>query len=133
MVYSRGAKDDYDRWANVTGDKGWSWSSMLPYFLKVSGRVGHNLAPTDHTIQLENFTNSPNVQDPSDKYIPALHNTKGPLGVGLPQVSLPLDSLLLEAQQDLSSEFPFNHDVNSGDMIGFSKYSSVLHDLTRYT
>ncbi|TFK24011.1 hypothetical protein FA15DRAFT_438208 [Coprinopsis marcescibilis] len=26
MFYTRGASSDYDRWANVTGDDGWSWS-----------------------------------------------------------------------------------------------------------
>ena len=35
MIYTRGAKDDYDRWASVTGDKGWSWDSMTPYLRKV--------------------------------------------------------------------------------------------------
>lgn len=35
MFYTRGSKDDYDRWAKVTGDPGWSWNSLLPYFFKV--------------------------------------------------------------------------------------------------
>lgn len=36
MVYTRGAADDFDRYAKLTGDKGWSWNQMLPYFLKVN-------------------------------------------------------------------------------------------------
>ena len=32
MIYTRGARDDYDRWASVTGDSGWSWDSMFQYF-----------------------------------------------------------------------------------------------------
>lgn len=36
MTYARGAADDYDRWAEVTGDSGWSWNNLLPYFLKVN-------------------------------------------------------------------------------------------------
>ena len=35
MVYTRGASDDYDRLARVSGDDGWSWSKMVPYFLRV--------------------------------------------------------------------------------------------------
>jgi choline dehydrogenase-like flavoprotein len=34
MAYSRGSKDDFNRWASVTGDAGWSWNNVFPYFLK---------------------------------------------------------------------------------------------------
>ncbi len=36
MAYTRGTAEDYDRWARVTGDPGWSWNKMLPYFKKVN-------------------------------------------------------------------------------------------------
>jgi choline dehydrogenase-like flavoprotein len=35
MFYTRGSSSDYDRWATVTGDDGWSWKNLLPYILKV--------------------------------------------------------------------------------------------------
>jgi choline dehydrogenase-like flavoprotein len=35
LVWNRGTTEDYDRWANVTEDEGWSWENMLPYFIKV--------------------------------------------------------------------------------------------------
>jgi hypothetical protein len=35
MVNARGSIDDYDRWARATGDPGWSWDKMFPYFIKV--------------------------------------------------------------------------------------------------
>lgn len=35
MVYTRGTVEDYDRWARVTGDYGWSWDEMIQYFEKV--------------------------------------------------------------------------------------------------
>jgi choline dehydrogenase len=34
MVYMRGQKRDYDEWAQLTGDSGWSWDSVLPAFRK---------------------------------------------------------------------------------------------------
>jgi len=34
MIYMRGQSQDYDRWAEVTGDAAWSWNSVLPYFMK---------------------------------------------------------------------------------------------------
>ncbi len=35
MFYTRGSSDDYDRFAKVTGDPGWSWDSIQPYIRKV--------------------------------------------------------------------------------------------------
>ncbi|WP_322043622.1 GMC family oxidoreductase [Paraburkholderia sp. J67] len=32
MIYMRGQREDYDNWARVTGDSGWSWDSVLPVF-----------------------------------------------------------------------------------------------------
>ena len=33
MLYVRGNKRDYDRWAKM-GNKGWSWRDVLPLFIK---------------------------------------------------------------------------------------------------
>ena len=33
MAYIRGQQVDYDTWAQM-GCTGWSWSEVLPYFLK---------------------------------------------------------------------------------------------------
>ncbi len=32
MVYMRGQARDYDEWAELTGDPGWAWDSVLPVF-----------------------------------------------------------------------------------------------------
>lgn len=32
MIYMRGQSRDYDRWAALTGDPGWSWERVLPLF-----------------------------------------------------------------------------------------------------
>lgn len=34
MVFDRGSKSDYDRWAAL-GNEDWDWESLLPYFKKV--------------------------------------------------------------------------------------------------
>ncbi|PIL30033.1 hypothetical protein GSI_07945 [Ganoderma sinense ZZ0214-1] len=114
MIYTRASKDDWDRLASTTGDDGWSWSSILPYAKK-----------------LEDFQNSPNVQNATSKFVAGDHGTDGPVGAGLPQVSLAIDQLGLDAQQELSSEFKYNQDVNSGDMIGFSWTPFAIQDGAR--
>lgn len=35
MIYVRGAAQDFDDWAAATGDSGWSYQSVLPYFKKL--------------------------------------------------------------------------------------------------
>ena len=34
MIYMRGQKEDYDRWAEACGDDGWRWENVLPLFKK---------------------------------------------------------------------------------------------------
>ncbi|MFB9246020.1 GMC family oxidoreductase N-terminal domain-containing protein [Massilia antarctica] len=34
MIYMRGQAHDYDHWAELTGDTGWSWDKVLPLFKK---------------------------------------------------------------------------------------------------
>ncbi|TBU34310.1 aryl-alcohol-oxidase from pleurotus Eryingii [Dichomitus squalens] len=114
MIYTRGAQDDWNRFASVTGDDGWNWSNILSYAKK-----------------LEAFQNSPNVQNATSKFVANIHGTNGPVGAGLPQVSLPIDQIGLNAQQELSSEFKYNQDVNSGNMIGFSWTPFAIQDGAR--
>jgi choline dehydrogenase len=40
MIYMRGQREDYDRWASVTGDASWSWASVLPVFRKSEDHHG---------------------------------------------------------------------------------------------
>jgi choline dehydrogenase len=34
MIYMRGQRGDYDRWAEATGDASWRWNQVLPLFMK---------------------------------------------------------------------------------------------------
>jgi len=43
MVYTRGSAADYDRWASVTGDEGWSWLSVQQYIRKVDFYASNRL------------------------------------------------------------------------------------------
>jgi len=41
MIYMRGQAADYDHWRQL-GNTGWSWSDVLPYFLRSEDRDGDN-------------------------------------------------------------------------------------------
>ncbi|EIM82202.1 alcohol oxidase [Stereum hirsutum FP-91666 SS1] len=103
MAFNRGSRDDFDRYATYTGDDGWSWDGLYPYMLK-----------------LETLTPPADGRDTTGEIIPADHGTDGPVMISLTGYTEGTDSLVLNASADLSSEFPYNEDVNSGDSIGIS-------------
>ncbi|CAL8129141.1 unnamed protein product [Orchesella dallaii] len=41
MIYNRGNPSDYNRWAEITGDKRWSWENVIDYFLKMEDYYGN--------------------------------------------------------------------------------------------
>jgi hypothetical protein len=50
----------------------------------------------------------------------------GPVGTSVAGLRLPTDDRILGASAELSSEFPFNGDPNSGNTIGISQSLSFL-------
>jgi choline dehydrogenase len=40
MIYMRGQRRDYAQWAELTGDAGWSWDAVLPYFKRHEDHYG---------------------------------------------------------------------------------------------
>lgn len=36
MVYTRGSTSDFDRFAKITQDPGWSWDELQPYIKRVT-------------------------------------------------------------------------------------------------
>ncbi|KAJ7318157.1 aryl-alcohol oxidase [Mycena albidolilacea] len=102
MVYTRGSADDYDRFAEVTGDAGWSWDRLLPYFFKNEKWT----PPVDH-------------HDTRGQYNPAFHSTNGINSVSLTASNWPIFSRhVIEASKELPDEWPFNLDMNSGKPLG---------------
>ncbi|KAF8259334.1 alcohol oxidase [Lactarius quietus] len=99
MVWTRGPASDFDRLAQVTGDPGWSWKSILPTLIEVESLV----PPSDG----HNTTGEIN---------PAIHGSNGPVEISV-QYGTSLDSRVFNTTMQLA-EFPFNEDMNSGDPIG---------------
>ncbi|WP_247894443.1 GMC family oxidoreductase [Azospirillum sp. B510] len=74
MVYSRGQRQDYDRWV-ADGAAGWSWDEVLPYF-----RKSERIAGPDRMVR--------NAE---------VHGSSGPLVVGPSAVRHPLTDAVRDA------------------------------------
>ncbi|KAJ7190458.1 aryl-alcohol oxidase-like protein [Mycena pura] len=110
MVYTRGSAEDYDRWADVTGDSGWSWHNLLPYFFKN-----------------EKWTPPADNHDTRGEFNPAVHSTHGINSVSLSGSRWPIfENQVIQTTRELSEEFPFNLDYNSGEPLGVGWFQSTI-------
>lgn len=104
MIATRGAAEDFDRWAQI-GNDGWAYKDVLKYFKKME------------TMDI------PELQSDT-KY----HGTQGPLHITYPQAHTLLAEAFLEAGKELG--YPLV-DYNGKDMIGFSYLQSTIMNGTR--
>ncbi|EAU89943.2 aryl-alcohol oxidase [Coprinopsis cinerea okayama7 len=101
MFYVRGSSSDYDRWAKVTGDDGWSWKKILPYVFKT-----------------EKWTKLSDSHGSRGKYDPRWHSETGITSVSLSAAPQAIDAKVVEASRELGGEFAYNRDMNDGNMLG---------------
>ncbi|KAF9446419.1 GMC oxidoreductase [Macrolepiota fuliginosa MF-IS2] len=116
LVFTRGAASDYDRWARVTGDAGWSWDNLQLYRER---QEKFQLPADNHNI--------------TGQYNPTVHSPNGmvPTSISAPQHPT-ADQITLKVTQELSKEFKFNLDFNSGMPLGLGwLQSTVGHDGSR--
>lgn len=98
MVYIRGTRADYDRWA-AAGATGWSYDDVLPYFRKAQDQARGE-----------------------DEF----HGVGGPLGVSDLLYKNPLSHLFMEATRQL--ELPENDDFNGPSQEGVGFYQVTQRD-----
>ncbi|KAJ3565821.1 hypothetical protein NP233_g7394 [Leucocoprinus birnbaumii] len=101
MFYTRGSADDYDRWARITGDPGWSWLKLFPYFLK-------------H----EHWSPPAEPRNTTGQFNPLVHGFNGKTLTSLPGHLQSIDSKTIAAANELGGDFKFNLDMNSGSPLG---------------
>ena len=104
LLYVRGQAQDYDDWA-AAGNPGWSWSEVLPYFMRS-----------------ENNARGP------DQW----HGTSGPLHVAHladMEEKNPLSEAFVKAGQQAG--MPLAEDVNRGEQDGISYFQINTRDGTR--
>ncbi|KAG2107386.1 aryl-alcohol oxidase-like protein [Suillus discolor] len=100
-VWTRGSRDDYNRFANVTCDSGWSWDEMVHYMKKSE----HLVPPTDNRSVVGEVD-------------PSVHGKKGPVQVSLGGFVSGVDRRVIDTTRELDCEFPYNVDMNSGYTLG---------------
>ncbi|OKL64464.1 hypothetical protein UA08_00992 [Talaromyces atroroseus] len=95
-LWTRGHSVDYDVWAEAVGDERWSYKNMLPYFKKVETHY-----------------------DPNGN--PALHGFTGPISTTAGARTYPLRETIRTAFASAGLEY--NPDTNSGNPLGFGKFT----------
>ncbi|KAF7440154.1 hypothetical protein PC9H_000498 [Pleurotus ostreatus] len=101
MYYTRGPADDFDKYANLTGDQGWSWNSLQTYIQKNE----RWLEPTDPLTA-------------KDRFDSRFHSSTGMNFVSLNKFVHTTDSRMIQTTKDFPEDFPFNLDYNSGNPLG---------------
>ncbi|KAJ7773189.1 alcohol oxidase [Mycena metata] len=113
-VYTRGSSEDYDRYARITGDEGWSWNSLIPYQRK-NEKFG--LPEDGHNI--------------TGEYNPAVHGYNGIASVELPGFAHPeVEDRVIQTTTELA-EFPYNEDTNSGYSLGIGWAQALINNGSR--
>ncbi|KAJ3794118.1 alcohol oxidase [Lentinula aff. detonsa] len=114
MVYTRGSSEDYDLWANITDDEGWSWDNLQKYIRKN-----------------EKFTPPVDHHNTTGQFDPNVHSFNGIVSVSLQGFPNGIDNRTIRTTSELSEEFPFNLDMNSGFQLGIGWVQATIGDGTR--
>ncbi|KAG2005486.1 aryl-alcohol oxidase [Coprinopsis cinerea AmutBmut pab1-1] len=108
MVYTRGSQDDYDLWERESGDPGWSWKAMLPYFKKNEKFIPH----THRSVE--------------GQYDPTTHGYRGRTLVTLPWANSTEFYDRALKNSEIQPEFAYNIDVNNGKPVGLTWLQSTI-------
>ncbi|KAJ7924329.1 aryl alcohol oxidase [Mycena leptocephala] len=109
MAYTRGSSEEWDRYARLSGDPGWSWSNIQQYIIKNEQWT----PPADH-------------HNTTGQFNPLIHSLTGINSVSLPGFSHPFDPRIIATTQENPSQFPFNLDMNSGRPLGVGWLQSTI-------
>ncbi|KAF5345030.1 hypothetical protein D9758_010464 [Tetrapyrgos nigripes] len=109
MVYTRGTSEDWDRYASLTRDSGWSWGSVQQYFKKN-----------------EDFTQPADHHNITGQFDPTVHSFEGINSVSLASYLHKFDDLAIQSSLLPDAEFPFKLDPNDGNNVGLSWSQSTI-------
>jgi len=99
MVFNRGSKHDYDRWANIEDCKGWSFNEIQKYFLR---------------------------SEDNDKFSLPFHGVGGPQGVSDLINPMQLSKQFIKSAQEYGIKY--NADFNGEDQYGTGLYQTFTRN-----
>ncbi|XP_067637863.1 glucose dehydrogenase [FAD, quinone] isoform X2 [Eurosta solidaginis] len=100
MLYTRGHRKDYDQWA-ASGNKGWSYDEVLPYFKK------------SENMHIKGLRKSP------------YHGRKGPLDVNYTDYKSPILKAFLKSSHEMGYKIT---DPNGENLLGFGRAQANLRN-----
>ncbi|KAF5377400.1 hypothetical protein D9757_009721 [Collybiopsis confluens] len=104
LFYTRGSEDDFNRLANVTGDSGWTWENLQPFFRRN-----------------ERWTPPADNHNTTGQYDPSIHSLNGINAVSLAGFPQSINGKIIQASSELGGIFEYNLDMNSGNPLGLGK------------
>lgn len=104
MIYIRGHRNDYDKWAN-DGATGWSYDDVLPFFKRGE-------------CSLEGLSSE-------------FHGQDGEWPVGRLAIPNPMDNVFAEAANNL--QIPSNNDFNGATQEGVGVFNTVIKNGRRFS
>ena len=104
LLYVRGQRQDYDRWAERLGNRGWAYKDVLPYFKK-----------------------SEDQERGADEY----HGVGGPLKVSDLRLRRPIADDFIAAARQIG--IPFNPDYNGARQEGVGYFQQTAHKGLRWS
>ncbi|KAG7098364.1 hypothetical protein E1B28_000322 [Marasmius oreades] len=114
MLYTRGSSEDWDRYAAITGDPGWSWEHLQSYIRK-NERFEQ---PVDH-------------HNTTGQFDPKVHGFHGINTVSLTGFPWPINERVIQTTAEKPDQFPFNVDMNSGNELGIGYPQWTIKDGAR--
>ncbi|KAJ7183588.1 aryl-alcohol oxidase [Mycena filopes] len=109
MAYTRGSSEEWDRYAKLSGDPGWSWAGVQKYIFKNEKWT----APADH-------------HNTAGQFDPLVHSRTGITPVSLAGFGHPFDSRIIATTSENPTRFPFNRDMNDGRPLGVGWLQSTI-------
>ncbi|KAJ7629664.1 aryl-alcohol oxidase [Mycena polygramma] len=111
MAYTRGSSEEWDRYARLSGDPGWSWANIQKYIHKN-----------------EKWTQPADRHNTTGQFNPQIHSSTGINSVSLPGFSHgQFDSRIIATTREKPGAFPFNLDMNSGRPLGVGWIQTTIN------
>ncbi|GIZ46269.1 hypothetical protein CKM354_000940100 [Cercospora kikuchii] len=116
MLYQRGSKGAYQKWADQVGDQSYSWENWLPYFQKGVKWSGPNTNPRPANATAVHSTS-------------AFSPEGGPLNVAYPYLTNAISSWVDKALEKLG--FAQASGFSDGNLLGRGYITHTIHPHTR--